>query len=776
MRPKLKKTLIVVFVTILIIVVAIIVFISPIAKYLIEKYDEKFTGRQIEVEWAYVNPFTGYIYVSDLKLYESKSDSIFLSVNSLSANFELLKIFSKTYEISHLILTEPKGVVIQDKKVFNFNDLIKKITPEVIDTTKLPTHFNLLNIKIIDGEFHYREKSIPVTYYIKKVNIETTGMRWDVDTVALKFSFLSGPGSGHVKGSFAMNNNTQDYRLTAQLNKYDLKFIEQYVKDISNYGNFSANLDADMHIAGNFEDQNKVSTFGVLSINDFHFGKDPDEDYASFDKLTFAIREVNPEKRIYSYDSISLQNPYFKYERYDRLDNLQNMFGKNGSNIEAAKSEPDKFNLIFEIADYIKILARNFFKSNYKINRLAIYSANLKFNDYSISEKFSIALDPFYIIADSIHKTKTRVKVAVNSGIKPYGNMSVNLSMNPKDSSDFEMNYHFDKLPSSMFNPYIISYTSFALDRGTMEFKGNWNVKNGEIRSTNHLLIIDPRSTKRLRNKDTKWVPMPLVMAFIRERGDVIDYEIPIQGNLNDPKFHLRDVIFDLLENIFLKPPTTPYRLQVKTIDAEIEKSLTLKWDMRQSALMPNQEKFIERMVEFLVDNPEASIDVYPNDYALKEKEYISFYEAKKKHFLINNSAAFSFDDSLQVSKMSVKDSAFVKYLNKQLNDSMLFTIQDKCRRFIGSDFIDRKFDQLKDKREKNFLFFFKEKNVEGRIKLHAGKKVIPYNGFSTYKIEYRGVLPEPLYKAYDKMNELDNKAPRKEYKKERKKAKAERS
>ena len=65
------------------------------------------------------------------------------------------------------------------------------------------------------------------------------------------------------------------------------------------------------------------------------------------------------------------------------------------------------------------------------------------------------------------------------------------------------------------------------------------------------LVIIDPRVTKRLRNKDKQWIPLPLIMAFIRERGNVIDYEIPITGNLKNPKFHFHDVLVDLLK-IFL--------------------------------------------------------------------------------------------------------------------------------------------------------------------------------------------------------------------------------
>jgi hypothetical protein len=406
---------------------------------------------------------------------------------------------------------------------------------------------------------------------------------------------------------------------------------------------------------------------------------------------------------------------------------------------------------------------------------MAIYNGDLKFNDYSLSEKFSADLNPLYIFADSVDKSRKRVAASFKSGIKPFGNVSVHISINPKDSLDFDLQYHLEKLASSMFNPYVISYTSYALDRGTMEFKGNWDVKNGIIKSTNHLLVIDPRATKRIRNKDTKWIPVPLIMTFIRERGNVIDYEIPITGNLKNPTFHLHDVIGHLIENIFVKPPTTSYRMEVQNMETEIEKSLTLKWNMQENSLLPNQEKFIDRMVDFLVNNPEASLDIYPKEYAIKEKEHVLFFEAKKKYFLLTNNrnaASFNEEDSLKVDKMSAKDSLFVRYLNKHLNDSMLFTIQDKCSKFISEGIIKDKFMQLEKDRKKNFIFYFKEKNVDKRVKIHASENIIPYNGFSFYKIDYKGTFPEPLLNAYRKMNELNDEAPRKEYKNERKKDK----
>jgi len=682
-------------------------------------------------------------------------------------------LLKKTIEIEEFTLDHPKGTIIQNSKDLNFNDLIKLFTPQKPSSTPSKFHFNILNIKIIDGEFHYREKRIPINYFITKVNFKSKGKRWNSDTISAEFSLTQGIGTGDLKGDFTINFKTNEYRFAILVHKFDLNLIDQYLKELRNYGRFSANLDADIKANGGFSDEENVTASGHLAINEFHFGKTPDDDYASFDKLVLAMIEVSPKDHKYIFDSVSLNHPYVKYERYDYLDNVQTMFGKNGANISEVNSNPEKFNLVIEIARYVKVLVKNFLQSYYKVNRLAIYKGDIKFNDFAIREKFSVELDPLYIIADSVDKNNKRVKVYLKSGIKPYGNTNVTLSMNPKNNGDFDLQYYFQKIPASVFNPYLITYTSYPLDRGTIEIKGVWNVNDGSISSVNHLVIIDPSRIARIKNNDDSWLPLPLIMSLVRERGNVIDYQIPISGNLKDPKFHLHDVLMDFLENLFVKPATAPYRMEVKEMETEIEKSLTLKWEMRQTKLHPEQKRFISKMIDFLKKNPEASIAVYPVQYSEKEKEYIRFFEAKKKYFLIIkniNGQIISKHDSLVVDKMSVKDSLFVQYLNKHHDNTLVFTIQEKCNNFVGSDIINSKFNQLNKEREDVFLSQFRKKSLENRIKIHTAENDIPYNGFSFYKIAYKGDFPKSVTSAYRRMNELNKEAPRKKYEKEREK------
>jgi len=774
-NTKLKKRLLIAGIILILVPTIIIVFISPITKYLVEKYSVKYTGRKIKMDWAYVNPFTGYVHFNNFKVYEAVGDSIFFSSEGISVDFALRKILSKTYEITRLVLDKPKGTIILSNRVLNFNDLILRFAANPADSVKPPLHFNILNVKINDGTFYFRSILSKVNYFVKDVNLESSGKYWNIDTVVGKISFLSGIGTGDVAVNFTINLNTLDYRYSVIVHKLSLEIIAQYLKDITSYGTFSANLDANIKANGNFKNEENLDETGRLQINDFHFGKTPQEDYLSFDKFVLVMNEVNPDKHIYHLDSVVLIHPYFKYEEYDKLDNIETMFGENGANVVAVDADKKRFNLIIELGHYLINVSKNFFESVYKINTLALNRGNILFNDYSKSEEFSIAADPLYIAADSVHQDKGRIQMSLKTGIKPYGNAIINASVNPRDSEDFNVDFHIAKIPITIFNPYLISYTSFPMDKGTIDFNGSWKVRDGVIQSQNHLLIIDPSISKRIKNKNDRWIPMWLVMYLIRDRGNVIDYEIPVTGNLKNPKFHLHDVLFSTLRNIIVKPVTTPYRIEVNNQENDIEKSLTLNWGIRQSNMQSNEENFTKKLAKFLVENPGTSIVITPQHYETKEKEYILFFEAKKKYYLLlhpENAASFSESDSDYVDKMSVKDSLFVHYLNKHLTHTLEFTIQDKCGSLISPAFVNAKFNQLNKARESNFLSHFEGLGVGKRITFSTSQNTIPYNGFSFYKITYKGELPDYLIKAYCKMNELDNEKPREKYQKERGKLK----
>jgi hypothetical protein len=77
-------------------------------------------------------------------------------------------------------------------------------------------------------------------------------------------------------------------------------------------------------------------------------------------------------------------------------------------------------------------------------------------------------------------------------------------------------------------------------------------------------------------------------------------------------------------------------------------------------------------------------------------------------------------------------------------------------------------FGKLINDRKNSFKEIFEKRNIDKRVKFSRDENLIPYDGFSFYKIDYNGEFPESIMKAFRQINELNNEAPRKKFKKER--------
>src|SRR5512140_3109353 len=99
-RKNWKRILLKSGIVIAVLILLLLVIASPLAKYLIQKYDVKYTGREITVNNVFINPLTGMVRMKDFRVYEDNSDSVFMYMRRFSTRFSLLKLLNGTYEIT----------------------------------------------------------------------------------------------------------------------------------------------------------------------------------------------------------------------------------------------------------------------------------------------------------------------------------------------------------------------------------------------------------------------------------------------------------------------------------------------------------------------------------------------------------------------------------------------------------------------------------------------------------------------------------------------------
>ncbi len=245
--------------------------------------------------------------------------------------------------------------------------------------------------------------------------------------------------------------------------------------------------------------------------------------------------------------------------------------------------------------------------------------------------------------------------------------------------------------------------------------------------------------------------------SILKETGNVIDYEVPVYGKITDPKFKVKDVVLDILKNIFIKPPSLPFRAAVRKKEYDVDKFQLFLWNPRQTELSREQDKYIKHLTRFLKRDKDATVTISPVLFTTREKEHTLFYLAKKKYYSEKNNikkADFTEEDSIAVDKLSIKDAGFTNALNKSIEGSnLLFTVQEKCARWIDPSTVNNAFAAMEKRRINTFKQAFEDKEIESRINFKPMRSENPRTGFSYFQIDYNREIPDKLSEALDEVD-----------------------
>jgi hypothetical protein len=735
--------------------ILLVLAVSPYVKYILEKEDIKLINREIRIGWSYANIFTGYVYLSDVTIYEPGKDTAFVKAESVSGYLDLRELLKHNFHIREFTFNQPVINVLQNRKDYNFKDLTERK-----DRKKShPGRFKVLDLKINNGTLYYTERAASINYFVHNLNVSSS-TRLDRDTLAFLYSFDSGPGSGNIKGYCGFKPGDKTYDLHIISGHYTLELLEEYLHDITGKGNLDAVMDADMHITGSLTDKLAMNAKGFIGISNLHFGETKEKEIASLDSFLISFRELKPRDNLRFIDSIIVRKPFIKYEKYDQQDNWTRLLGVHSEKMNKARADSTKFNLLLEVVDYIHDMVLDFFESNFKVDRFRVAKGSLLYNDYSLVKKFSLGASEVSITGDSIEKTRRTVDLKMNCMIRPYGSLQAFLKVNSKDKKDMDLVYHLQDISAAAFNPLIIEATSYPLDRGSVSGHGKWMIRDNIIQSENHLRIFEPHSDKRVNDPKVKHKPLPLLLFFLNERGNTIDYELPITGDLKKPDYHPALIMTGLLRSLLVNTPNPQYSMEVSYTEPPPVKFHAIQFDFNDAMPAGDQSAFMKELNHALKDDHDLKISITPFEFRSSEFENALFFEAKKLYYLDlkgKPESGFDLNDSIFVEGLSVKDPLFMQYLEKHAPSSLYPTRQEACLLLTGESRINNKLEDLRNARRKNFLDLFDE-DLRTRISFAPIESGIPFNGFSEYRVSYNKNIPDSLTEEYQKLADKNEK------------------
>jgi len=616
MRLKPGKLVIRLISGIAILLIAIFFSISPITKYMIEKNSEAWTGRKITMESLFINILNRSVTVKNLRIYEFKRNDVFFSASRLHTELSFLPLLRGEYLLKTVQLVSPSVVIEQKGEHFNYDDLVKRFASE--DTLKKtpeppsgPVKYHIEAIVVTGGNITYRDKLLNHEIVIQNFGLACPVIAWNENNIRIKvgFSFKSG---GKVSSSIALNIESLAYTVNTKVKELDLQLVYPYMKAYMKTSYAGAMLSSDLIIKGDLDTPQAVAFKGNINLAGFRLDDAQNLTVASWKNFNISIDSLDVAANIYTFGEITLDEPYMLVEMFASDNNFTRMMTptEGETTDSTAVDAIDYSNPFTIITGYIKEISKDYIISNYTVEKAEILNGHILYNDYTPEDRFTYDLEEFNIKSGRIDSRGDSITFAMACLSNLLGRLNAYLAFDPKDYKNMTFNCTIDQMRISDFNPYSRFYVAHAFVEGLLHYASTNIIHNGKLSSTNKMHIEKIEVSRRIPGKGLYAMPLRLAIVLLRDKHGNIDLDIPVEGNLNDPKYKLGKVIWKVLGNIVVKAATAPFTILAKAFGANEEDLKMLRFDYMQKSFDKQQlncrllkgEVWLNQQVEILFD------------------------------------------------------------------------------------------------------------------------------------------------------------------------------
>ncbi|MCB2220146.1 MAG: DUF748 domain-containing protein [Bacteroidetes bacterium] len=628
----LKKTLLIGIVSILVILLLAMLLAPRIAKRYIINHSQELVGRQIDLGKIKINYFTATIRLIDFKMFEANEKEVFVSFDTLRINAEPLHLFKDELVVEEFYLKGLQARIIQNDSIFNFDDLVTFFEAAgdttnhetEVDSTVSDFKFEFSNIAIREAIFTYQDIPLEKTLSTKNLNLEVPFISWDQQhssEAGLKFYFENG---GFFQSKIEVDPKSKNFNAQININRLELQPFYEYTLDYANLGSLEGSLNTNLVLTGNIDYPEEILVSGPFDLYNFKTTDQRQLPFISVPRIHGRLKKIDYAHEYYAFDTLALYDPHFYVEIYDSTINVYeatDYYAYFPPEEDDDEIEGSDNTLAGSVDSTTSVLY-------YGFDHLEINNGTMDLVDKTTPDPFQYNLSNIELNADSIFSNADWVTLYADMLLNKRGKLASEIGFFPEDPMDLSLNYVITDFLLSDLNIYSRHYMGFPILYGDMYYKSNTQILKGQLTSDNKLVITNAEiGDKRggLYN-----LPLKFALFLLKDRDGVIDLDIPVRGDLNDPKVSIGKIVWQTFKNLIIKVAAAPFDFLASVISVDPKDIKSIEYAYLDTAFTEQRKRQVDLLLELEQKKQDLEIElVYFNDVD-KEKRQIAVYEAGK--------------------------------------------------------------------------------------------------------------------------------------------------
>jgi uncharacterized protein involved in outer membrane biogenesis len=447
---------------------------------------------------------------------------------------------------------------------------------------------------------------------LKAENIATGGKQRG------KFSFTTlynQKGSVSLNGTFAVDPPSMNARLQAKalpIGPVQPYFTEK-VKILLTGGTISA--DGNVSLDAQKGKPMRAGFRGEASVNDFSsLDKALEEEFLKFATLHFAGVEVGYNPTSVAIRQISLTDFYSRLiVNPDGTLNVQGIVAKEGAGPDNAALAPAA-----APADN----AAQAPAVPVRIETVTLQGGAVNFSDKFIKPNYSASLVEIGGRVSGLSSEESQLAdIDLRGKLESSAPLEIVGKINPLAKDLFlDLKVDFRDMDLSPLSPYSGRFAGYGIQKGKLTLNLKYHIEKGKLDSENKVFLDQFTFGDTVDSPDATKLPVRLAVALLKDRRGEIHLDLPVTGSLDDPKFSVWGVIWQIVRNLLVKAATSPFAL-LGAIFGGGEELSYLEFDPGSSVLPASGTAKLGNLVKVLTERPALKLDIEGHVDIEKDRE-----------------------------------------------------------------------------------------------------------------------------------------------------------
>jgi Domain of Unknown Function (DUF748) len=248
------------------------------------------------------------------------------------------------------------------------------------------------------------------------------------------------------------------------------------------------------------------------------------------------------------------------------------------------------------------------------IDQVKLVKLAARFEDRSIEPNVKTSLTEFGgAIKGLSSKQLKRADVNLSGKVGRAAPLKIVGKINPLSEDAFtDLVITLGGMDLTPVGSYSGKYAGYGLSKGKLSLDLKYKVSQKVLEAENLVQVDQLTFGEKTNSPDATSLPVPLIVGLLKDRKGLIEVDMPIRGNLNDPDFKYGKVVLSTLLNLLTKVVASPFSLMGKLIPGggNEEELQFIDFEPGSAALLESEVHKLEALEKALDERAGLRLDI----------------------------------------------------------------------------------------------------------------------------------------------------------------------